>query len=143
VPESAYFSPKHGLWLAWLHHPTKPVILHRRCVEFFSTSTGLMIHVYYNRFESTRTYDRLLAESSCWLKNDPFPLGLAGLSSFEDDKHNSINIGNVAVRFCIYVLIVLRNILVLLHEFQRIHVGISILYFACHENWQYFHSKCH
>jgi hypothetical protein len=71
-----------------------------------------MIHVYHNVSKSTSAYDCLRTESKCGLKSDHCGLGLVGLYPTQDDEHNSINIGNVAVRLCIYALVVFRDILV-------------------------------
>jgi hypothetical protein len=70
-----------------------------------------MIHVYHNRSESTSAYDCLRTESKCELKSDYYALGLVGLYPTRDDEHNSIDIRNVAVRFCVYALVVFCDIL--------------------------------
>jgi hypothetical protein len=46
-----------------------------------------------------------------WTRERSLRFGVSRVISNQDDEHNSINIGNVAVRLCIYALVVFRDIL--------------------------------
>jgi hypothetical protein len=70
-----------------------------------------MIHVHHDRSESTSAHDWHRTESKCGLKSDHCALGLVGLHQSQDDEHNSINIGKVTARFCVYALVMSPGIL--------------------------------
>jgi hypothetical protein len=92
-------------------------------MSFLQYDTGLMIHVYYNRFESTSAYDCLRTESKCELMSNHCTLGLVGLCPVQDDEHNSAHVGIIAVRLCVCGSVMSRDISVWVKGLHRFYVG--------------------